>query len=89
MITDFMMNRQIKLKVYFVSFIMLLIPTILVQPMQKTNSLMSTLSKYEVPMHNFIEFGSDGYNVMMGLHNFVASGLRATFPGKYLNYFDM
>jgi len=50
---------------------------------------MSTLSEYEVPMNNLIGFGSDGCNVMMGLHNSVASRLRASFPGKYLNYFDM
>jgi len=50
---------------------------------------MSTLSEYEVPMDNIIGFGSDGCNVMMGLHNSVASRLRATFPGKYLNYFDI
>lgn len=50
---------------------------------------MSTLSEYEVPMDNIIGFGSDGCNVMMDLHNSVASRLRATFTGKYLNYFDI
>lgn len=47
------------------------------------NGLISTLSEYEVPIENVIGFGSDGCNVMMGLHNSVASHLRVACPGKY------
>lgn len=56
------------------------------------NSMISTMTKYNIPINNIIGFGSDGCNVMMGEFNSVASRLREHCPGIkiiILLYFQM
>lgn len=42
------------------------------------NGLIKTLGDFSIPLSNIIGFGSDGYNVMMGENNSVASLLRVS-----------
>lgn len=50
---------------------------------KKINSIMKTFREHNIPTRNMVDFAFDGWNVMMGSKNSVASRLKNQCPCRY------